>query len=234
MLSLDPLLSAIIARRKQISGERALLVGISGIDGSGKGFVAAKIAGSLGKAAGVTAPGYHVALIGVDGWLNLPHVRFNREKPADHFYENAFRFEEMFETLVLPLSENREIDLRMDFSEETATEYRKQRYQFRAIDIILLEGIFLLKKDLRHHFDLTCWVDCSFETALGRAVKRCQEGLPPLETVHAFQTIYFPAQQIHFERDAPQPAADFVLPNEVEAEEASAPCPAPQRFFFPR
>ena len=135
-----------------------------------------------------------------------------------------FRFEEMFETLVLPLRENREIDLRMNFTEETATDYHEHHYQFRAIDIILLEGIFLLKKSLRHQFDLTCWVDCSFETALARAVKRCQEGLPPLETVRAFQTIYFPAQRIHFERDTPQAAADFILPNEAESE----------RFSFPR
>jgi uridine kinase len=233
-MQLDPLLSAIVARRKQIPAERALLVGISGIDGSGKGLVAAKVAASLGEAAGITDPGYNVAAVGSDGWLNLPQVRFDREDPAEHFYEHAFRFEEMFETLILPLRENRAIDLRMNFTEETATEYREHRYQFRAIDIILLEGIFLLKKSLRHHFDLTCWVDCSFETALARAVKRCQEGLPPLETVRAFTTIYFPAQQIHFERDAPQPAADFILRNEAAAGETPNDFSAPERFSFPR
>ena len=232
-MQLDPLLSAIVARRKQIPAKRALLVGISGIDGSGKGFVAAKIAASLG-AAGVTAPGYSIALIGVDGWLNLPNARFDREGPAEHFYEHGFRFEEMFETLILPLRENREIDLRMNFTEETATEYREHRYRFRAIDIILLEGIFLLKKTLRHHFDLTCWIDCSFETALARAVKRYQEGLPPVETVRAFQTIYFPVQQIHFKRDAPQAAADLILPNEAEAEEVCGRRRAGDNFSFPR
>ena len=74
----------------------------------------------------------------------------------------------------------------MDFTEETATTYREHRYQFREVDIILLEGIFLLKKSQRHHFDLACWVDCSFATALARAVKRCREALPPLETVRVF------------------------------------------------
>src|SRR6266536_715223 len=113
-MQLNPVIAAIIEHRKQVSPERALLVGISGIDASGKGFVTSRIAQSLGEgAAGVTAPGYNVAVIGVDGWLNLPHVRFDEENPAGHFYRHAFRFEEMFETLVLPLKQNREIDLRM-------------------------------------------------------------------------------------------------------------------------
>ena len=186
-MQFDLLIAAIVARRKQIPKERALLVGISGIDASGKGFVTRRVAESLGaRTAAISDPGNNLAVIGADGWLNLPHARFNQENPAEHFYEHAFRFDEMFETLILPLRQNREIDLRMDYTEEIANDYRPHRYQFREIDIILVEGIFLLKRVLRHHFDLTCWVDCSFETALVRAVKRCQEGLPPQETVRAF------------------------------------------------
>lgn len=127
----------------------------------------------------------------------------------------------MFETLILPLKQNRGIDLRMDYTEETATSYREHRYQFQETDVILLEGIFLLKQSFRHHFELACWVECSFETALARAIKRCQEGLPPRETIHAFTTIYFPAQRIHFARDAPQSSADLILPNENETNEAA-------------
>lgn len=208
-----PVISAILAKRKTLSPERALLVGVSGIDAAGKGYRAAQIAQSLGKEE------LNVALIGADGWLNLPHVRFRHKNAAEHFYEHALRFQEMFETLVVPLHQSRGIDLEMDYTEETATRYRKHRYLWRDIDVILLEGIFLLKRTLRHHFDLACWVECSFETALARAIKRCQEGLPPRATVRAFTRIYFPAQRIHFERDAPQSSADLILPNEMEATE---------------
>ena len=129
----------------------------------------------------------------------------------------------MFEQLVLPLKRNRRIDLEMDYVEGTATSYRKHRYQFRNIDVILLEGIFLLQRGLRHHFDLACWAECSFETALARAIQRCQEGLPPSETIRSFETIYFPAQRIHFARDAPQSAADLILDNEIDAGGTIAP-----------
>ena len=124
-MQFDLLIAAIVARRKQISKERALLVGISGIDASGKGFVTRRVAESLGAGtAAISDPGNNLAVIGADGWLNLPHARFNQENPAEHFYEHAFRFDEMFETLVLPLRQNREIDLRMDYTEEIASDYR--------------------------------------------------------------------------------------------------------------
>jgi len=193
-----------------IPPERALLVGISGIDASGKGFIASRVAESLGAKAG------NVALIGVDGWLNLPQVRFHDQNPAEHFYRHALRLDEMFQRLIVPLKETRSVDLEMDFAEETAVSYRKHRYFYRDIDVILLEGIFLFQPRYRHHFDLACWIECSFETALARAVERCQEGLPPAATVHAFATRFFPAQRFHFERDAPQSFADFILPNEIE------------------
>ena len=209
------LIAEIGARRKQVPAERALVVGISGIDASGKGFVAGQVAGSLGKATGASDPGYKVAVIGVDGWLNLPHVRFNDQDEGEHFYRHALRLDEMFQQLIVPLKETRSVDLEMDFTEETAVSYRKHRYLYRDIDIVLLEGIFLFQPRYRHHFDLACWIECSFKTALARAVDRCQEGLPPAETVRAFETRFFPAQRVHFRKDFPQAAADLILPNET-------------------
>ena len=49
MLEDASVISAIIEKRAALSPERALLVGISGIDAAGKGFVAARIAESLVK-----------------------------------------------------------------------------------------------------------------------------------------------------------------------------------------
>lgn len=205
---LDRPISEIVAQRRQIPPTRALLVAISGIDGAGKGYCAARIAHSLGGRE------IKVALIGADGWLNLPHIRFHHGNPAEHFYEHAFRFDEMFETLIVPLKQNRCINLQMNYAEETAISYREHHYDYRDVDVILLEGIFLLKARYRHHFDLAFWVECSFETALARAIARGQEGLPPAETERAFAEIYFPAQRIHLARDNPRDDADIVICND--------------------
>ena len=208
MLEDDSVIPAIIEKRRALSPQHALLVGISGIDASGKGFVTTRIAESLQER------GFQLAVISADGWLNLPHVRFHQQHVAKHFYENAIRFDEMFERVILPLRGTRKVNVESDFSEEIATTFRKHRYTFRNIDIILLEGIFLFKPMYRDHFDLKVWIDCSFETALRRAMARGQEGLPAQEAKRAFDTIYFPAQRIHLARDNPREAADIVLTNE--------------------
>jgi len=201
-------ISAIIEKRKALSPQHALLVGISGIDASGKGFVTERIAESLQKRR------IKLAVISADGWLNLQHVCFHQQDLAKHFYESAIRFDEMFERVILPLRGTRNVNVESDFTEESATTFRKHRYAFRNIEIILLEGIFLFKPMYRDHFDLKIWIDCSFATALRRAIARGQEGLPPQETKRAFEIVYFPAQRIHLMRDNPSKAADIVFTNE--------------------
>ena len=189
----------------------ATLVAISGIDGAGKGYVAARLAARLERR------GQRVALVGVDGWLNLPSIRFSETDPAGHFYRHAIRFEEMFESLILPLRDRRSIRLEADFTEETAISYRKHVYEWTDVDVVLLEGIYLLRRDLRRHYDLAVWVECSFETALARALARAQEGLPPDQTIEAYRRIYFPAQEIHFREDDPRGAADLAIRNDTKA-----------------
>ncbi len=206
--NIDKVTEVILAKRAVISEQRTLLVGISGIDGSGKGYVTLQIEARLAQRS-ITA-----ANINVDGWLNLPDKRFNRIDPAKHFYHNAIRFDEFFDQLVLPLQSKQSVNLVADFTEETARTYRRHTYSFRNVDVVLVEGIFLFKRDYRKLFDLAVWVDCSSWTALARALDRKQEGLPPAATIRAYETIYFPAQKIHMDVDKPRESADLIIDND--------------------
>ena len=91
------------------------------------------------------------------------------------------------------------------------------RLRDRDVDVLLIEGIFLLKRELRAHYDLALWVECSFERSLERAVARAQEGLAPEATIAAYRTVYFPAQERRFAIDRPREAADLVIANDPVA-----------------
>lgn len=226
-MGIDEVVDRILDRRAVVPENRSLLVGISGIDGCGKGFIARQIEARLEQRAVASA------LINVDGWLNLPDKRFDRNAPAQTFYESAIRFDEFFSDLVMPLRDHRSVYLEADFAEETAKEYRKHIYNFRNLAVILVEGIFLFKQAYRSLFDLTMWVDCSFSTALARALERSQEGLPPAKTIAAYWTTYFPAQEIHFNRDNPRAAADLIYDNDpytIEHCSLASRQPKAQRF----
>lgn len=198
---------SILDVRASVPRDRAALVAVSGIDGCGKGWLTRQIVDEL------QARGVNAANINIDGWLNLPDKRFSDKNPAEHFYLHAIRFDEMFAQLVLPLRDHRSVSVEADFAEETAMTYRKHTYEFADIDVIVLEGIYLLKQAFRKYYDLSIWIDCSFAKALERALSRGQEGLPPAETIRAYETIYFPAQRIHFQRDDPKNAATIIVDN---------------------
>lgn len=216
MVIVQPAVTAIATARAAVPASRALLVAISGIDGSGKGHVSARLAAALRRR------GWRTAVLNVDGWLRLPAERFSDANPGGHFYRNALRFDEMFSSLVLPLRDQRRVRVTMDFVEETAAQSRRHTYEFHEVDVILLEGIFLLKRELRAHYDLSIWIDCSFRTALARAIARAQEGLGPEQTVQAYRSIYFPAQVRHLLHDRPRDAAMMIIDNDGPTGRASA------------
>jgi uridine kinase len=206
--TLSAVVDTILSRRGGFPPASALLVGLSGIDGSGKGYMSGQLVTAL------MVRGLKTAAINVDAWLNLPDVRFDLARPGENFYANGLRLDELFTRLVLPLRQTRGARVTMDWVDETATVSRPYTYELQDADVIVLEGIYLFKRAYRRHFDLALWVDCSWETALERAVARSQEGLAADETVRAYRTIYFPAQEIHLANDAPRQSADLIVPND--------------------
>jgi len=226
MHGLDGLTQQILRRRATVPENRCLLVGVSGIDGSGKGFVARQLEARL------ALYGVIPAIVNVDGWLNLPERRFKQNDPAENFYENAIRFDQFFTQLVIPLRDRRNVHVVADFTEETASQYHKHTYDFKDVSVLLVEGIFLFKREYRTHFDLAIWVDCSFPTALARAIDRAQEGLSAAKTIAAYEKIYFPAQRIHLNHDNPRENANLVFENDSYQSAARAFSSRPQRWLW--
>jgi uridine kinase len=206
---MNDVVERIMATREGVPRERAVLVAVSGIDGSGKGYVTGRIVEALGKR------GLVAVALNLDAWLALPPVRFSAERPAEHFYRHAVRFDEMFERLVLPLKESRAVRVEADVADETAHAFRRHTFEYHDVDVVVLEGIFLLKPAFRARYDLAFWVECGFDTALVRALRRAQEGLSYDETIHTYRTIYFPAQLIHFALDDPRSLADAIIANDI-------------------
>lgn len=206
-MDIQELVATILQKRAAVSSERSLLIAVSGIDGSGKGYISNKLVGQLNK------QGVQAVSINIDLWLALPEKRFNLENPERHFYNHAFLFQDLFEQLVLPLQQHRSVYLQKTLTGQFSTPFI-QVYDFQDVDVIVLEGIFLLKRSLTPYYDLKIWLECSFETALERALRRNQENLPPDEIIRDYHTIYFPAQEFHFAVDEPQAAADVIYLND--------------------
>jgi uridine kinase len=192
-------------RRRRPAG--SLLVAVSGIDGSGKTTLSRRLAAQL------EALGLRAALIHLDPWHNPPGVRFSADDPGRHFYANAFRFDELFERLVEPLRRARSVRLAIELTRLPENDAFVHTYDFDDVDVIVLEGIFLFKRELVGRYDLAYWIECPFEVALGRALARNQEGQDEAALRLDYETIYFAAQRIHLAEDRPCAAARAVIDN---------------------
>ena len=189
--------------------KKPYIIGISGIDGSGKGFISKQLRHHLEYL------GFKVYLIGIDGWLQPPSKRFADLSPGEHFYSNGFRFDEFEVQLFRHLSVKGSIDLVAKHSDPgDSEELIDYHYNINDADIIIFEGIFLLQP--RFQFDYSIWIDCSFETAFNRALERNQEGISPERMKLDYDNIYFAAQRIHIQKDQPRLHADFIYPNDAQ------------------
>ncbi|MFN0277047.1 MAG: uridine kinase [Pyrinomonadaceae bacterium] len=207
-MNTDQVIGLIAASRYKLPSNRGLLVAVSGIDGSGKSTITGKIVERL------ESMGMRSALIGLDAWHNPPEKRFCDDNPARHFYDHAFRFDELFETLIDPLVKGRSLHKKIQLTRLPQNDFYVHSFDLDDIDVIILEGIFLFKKALIGKYDLSFWVECSFETALRRAILRNQEGLAEDEIIRDYDKIYFPAQRIHFAADEPASCVNGVVSNE--------------------
>ena len=187
----------------------AFTIAISGIDASGKGYTANRLQQDLEE------KGYNVANINIDQWQQPIPVRLQKENAAENFYENFLRWNEFFEQLIFPLQKNKSIYLETQAIRTDADVYYPFIYDYRNIDILLVEGIHLFNKKYRLHYDYKIWIDCSLETALQRAIRRNVEKLDEAKIIHDYETYYYAAQRLHFERDGPQKAADVIFYNDL-------------------
>ena len=191
-------------------GRTAFTVAVSGIDGAGKGYITLQLQKALEK------KGYKIANINTDPWQNPIAVRLQKENAAANVYENIFRWNDFFEQLILPLKVNKSIYLPTSGILSDADIYYPLTYNYSDVDIILIDGILLLKKEYLVHYDYKVWIECSFETGLRRAIKRNIEKLDVKRLIHDYETFYYAAQSLHFEIDDPKKAADVLYNNDLE------------------
>lgn len=187
--------SAIKEQHSQRESGKALVVAISGIEGSGKRALTEKIAQAL------TLDGLNVAVIHTDDWEACKGIRFNVMNSPEEYYLNAYRFDEMFEELVLPLKLFGSIKTTIDLDDTESP--RKVEYNFKDIDIILIEGVYLLQQSFLDLYDYSCWVKSNFQAAFKRLAEQVDIEESQEALVNLFELLIKPAAQYHLYADDP-------------------------------
>lgn len=166
--------AATIARRRRLlRANRALLVAVSGIDEAGDEQVAAALVDRL------LAQGLRAGRLGVD-----PEGGANGRLAVDALVARA----------LLPLRETRSVRLPAVAAVPSL--------EFEDLDVLVVDGALLLRRELRALFDLSIWVECSFATAQERSPTWASS----VDAVAAWTR-----QKEHLRRDEPRLHADLVI-----------------------
>jgi uridine kinase len=142
-------------------------VAVDGITSSGKTTFASEIAEA------VSARGRPVARVSMDGYH---HRRAHRHRQgrlsADGYYEDAYDLDRAARELLQPLGpggtrryRDRIIDLATDEPADSWAEAAPET-------VLVVDGSFLQRAELRDHWDEVIYLDVAFEVALARGVAR--------------------------------------------------------------
>ncbi|PEF43009.1 uridine kinase [Bacillus cereus] len=185
-------------------------VGVSGITASGKTTFANELAEEIKKR------GLPVTRASIDDFHNPRLIRYAQGKEsAKGYYEDAHDYTAFKERLLKPLGPNGNLQYET-ISHKLITDIPVYNTPIFAQPnmVLIVDGTFLLKKDVAHLFDYKIFVDTDFEIARKRGVKRETEAFGSYkEAEKMFLNRYHAACKMYIEEHNPKDCADVVFRN---------------------
>ncbi|MCM3666374.1 hypothetical protein M3204_18300 [Mesobacillus subterraneus] len=197
--------SAIIQKKQ---GSQPLVVGITGIDTSGKSKLIKELADQLRRM------DQDVQTIHVDNFHNPKSQRYNENlSEPDQYFQLSIDFNFLKQSLLEPIKQLGKIEIGIDHLDlESDTVSVHKHYRITPNTIILIEGVFLYRPETRPFIDFFIFLKINEETALQRAWIRDVPSQGE-EVIGKYHTKYFPAQRRYLEEYRPDLVSDIVIDN---------------------
>ena len=191
-------------RKRRRSGS-VLLVGIDGMGGAGKSTVVEEIKSAL------EADNINTAVFHIDDFIHPRAVRYNNEYPQwAQYYYLQWRYDYYMSSIVRPLREERALPP-VELYDKDNDSYITRCCDIPKGSVVLTEGIFLQREELRGAFDLMVYIDVPEEERLKRVLLR--DGYIGDEKAirEKYEKRYFPAERYYAEKYRPAGSADIVI-----------------------
>ena len=148
-------------------------VGVDGVDGAGKTHFADELAELL-KASGRSA-----IRASVDGFHNPKAVRYRRGRGSpEGFFHDSYDYDQLKVALLDPLSPGGTGRYRVAvFDHRTDASIQTPPQRALPGDILIVDGIFLHRPELRAYWDYSIFLEVAFDVSIPRGAQR-GEGSP--------------------------------------------------------
>lgn len=193
-----------------IDQEHPLRVAIDGIDAAGKTTFADELTGYL------RASGRTVIRASIDSFHNPRDVRYRLgTNSPEGYYHDSFDYEALCTSLLAPLGPGgNRIFCRQVFDFVNDQPLPASLEMATPNDILLLDGVFLLRRELLPYWDFRIYLHISFETSLARALERDGVLFGEQAQIEArYRERYIPGQRIYLGEADPAIKANIVIDN---------------------
>jgi uridine kinase len=193
----------------QILDSKSKFIAIDGIDASGKTYFANQLKSEFEKQASVL-------LISLDDFHAPKEERYKLGKDSPiGFYNDSYQYSRFIDLTIKPIL-NYETRI---VSKIFNLENDKEQIEYSAINentIVIIEGIFLHRKELREFWDYSVFLDVDFEESYQRNLNRSLIFNPNLNQnkyKKRWKNRYCDGQKLYFELENPKSNANLIIDN---------------------
>lgn len=196
----------------KIKRSKPLIIAIDGIDGSGKTHFAQNLQKHL------KAQKQNIILIHIDDFHNAKKIRYQKGPDSPKgFYRDSYNYTELKKVLLDPFKYNTKNTFKTKILDvDTDQTINQTELKIPHDCILIVEGIFLHRKELSNYWDYSIFLDINFDTALSRNISRSKD-INRIGTknkiIKRYKARYIPGQQIYFKEENPQQKANIVIDN---------------------
>lgn len=186
--------------------KKVYVVGIDGLGGAGKSTVSNLLKSKLRN------KGYGSYVLHVDDFIHTKHIRYNESEEEWYCYYNIqWRYDYLVKEILLPIKNGSKIDRLIELYDKENDNYILESIDISQGCILILEGIFLQRKELKGYLDFIIYIDTPKELRLKRVLQR-DAYIGEIEDINnKYNRRYFPAEERYLSEYSPIENANLVL-----------------------
>lgn len=194
--------------RSKKDENKPLMIGINGVDTSGKTLLSTELSIYLKK------QGIPTEVIRIDDFHNESKIRYSEKDEIMSYYNHAFNLEKLESDLLFPIQKNGQFYgeiVHLDL--ETDSYSKMKKYNIDKNTVVIIEGVLLYREPINKYFDIRLYVDITFEEVIKRAQVRDYHIFGD-NLLNKYRNKYIPVQQSYIKKVNPQKICDIHINNE--------------------
>ncbi len=192
--------------KKWYQPHRTLIVGMDGLGGAGKSTLSESLRQML------IEEHYNITVFHIDDFIHPRAIRYDDNYAAwECYYYHQWRYDYLIEEIIKPIRWGNHLKKEIELYDKDSDTYHLHQIDLSIGSIIIIEGVFLQREELKGVFDDMIYIDVPEEIRWNRVLARDGYIGDAHQIQEKYENRYFPAEHYYLKIFAPKENADYVV-----------------------